>query len=302
MGFINLFNIILEYMSGHTFHEDIEEEYLYGGTIIDPPPSLSSLVISPPVISPPVISPNIDSTNTIPEHIKNYIDHRGSTLSDTEILDELNHNIVITPFIRSNLGPNSYDITLGPYYFSHTKSSLTFFNPESAKHSMRYWDVNLEDKLNYGAKHAELITDQETADNLDVNIGDEVIIIESGETILAHTKEFIGGRNLITSSLHTRSTLARSCVSTHHTAGFGDVGFISRYTMEITNHGDDLIVLRVGSRVGQIGFHRTGPVSISYEKRGNYQSSDDIEQLTSTWHPIMMLPSSARKYIESLTK
>lgn len=53
-----------------------------------------------------------------------------------------------------------------------------------------------------------------------------------------------------------RSTVARSGVFTHLSAGFGDVGFFGAFTLELLNVFPAAVELRVGDRVGQISFMR----------------------------------------------
>jgi hypothetical protein len=55
------------------------------------------------------------------------------------------------------------------------------------------------------------------------------------------------------------------------------------------------VVLPVGERVGQLIFHRTGPVEGGYAEgrggmSGKYQHTDNLEELIATWKPEDMLP------------
>lgn len=71
-------------------------------------------------------------------------------------------------------------------------------------------------------------------------------------------------------------------------AGWGDVGFVSVWTMEITNNSTHyMIPLVVGRRIAQIVFFETeGIVSKNYD--GKYQSTPitSIDQ----WDHTIMLP------------
>ena len=222
---------------------------------------------------------------------------KGSILSDSEILAELGRDVIIEPFNRPQLGPNSYDVTLGAYYFEPQLKSLpTYFHAENPSHTIKYWGVN--NKMGFGSKRAMLIVTLDEAEKYGVNIDDEIIIIPPGHVILGHTNEFIGGRHHITTSLHSRSTMGRSCMSICKCSGFGDIGYVNRYTLEIENHGLVPAVLKVGQRVGQIAFHRTGDVLVSYEKRGQYQITSNIKKLIATWNPLCMIPGKAAKLIK----
>ena len=93
--------------------------------------------------------------------------------------------------------------------------------------------------------------------------------------------------------MKTRSSLGRNFIcTTAGSSGLGDIGYCSRWTMEITNHSDYYIPLVVGRRIAQIVFFYTGPCITSYEKKENakYQSASDLKEMKSSWKPEMMLP------------
>jgi dCTP deaminase len=107
---------------------------------------------------------------------------------------------------------------------------------------------------------------------------------------LAHTNEFIGGKHNITTKMQARSSLGRNFIEVCKCAGWGDVGYVNRWTMEITNNSRNLILaLPVNKRVAQIVFLRTeGEVDEehSYGVSGKYQTGEE----TPLWDPSMMLP------------
>src|SRR4029077_284391 len=114
---------------------------------------------------------------------------------------------------------------------------------------------------------------------------DKVILIEPGETILAHTEEFIGGRNCITTDMKARSSIGRNFIEVCKCAGWGDVGYTNRWTMEITNISTHYYIpLVVGRRIAQIVFFETGEILASdYARGGKYQSDDSISKLKKSW-------------------
>src|ERR687885_763978 len=169
-------------------------------------------------------------------------------LSDKRITEEMEKgNIIIEPFEQRQLGTNSYDVRLGPYYFipNHNMVTVNFTEEEDAT---AFW---------LGPYYAE----------------DGLIRIRPGDTILAHTEEVVGDRNGFTTSMRSRSSIGRSCLSVCKCAGVGDVGYISRWTMEITNHSHAMAILPVGLR----------------EYHGKYGSWHD-------WSPKDMLPKLYRDY------
>jgi dCTP deaminase len=213
-------------------------------------------------------------------------------LSRPDILRQMEQgNIVIEPFNRLNLGTNSYDITLGEYFFreQEPKGSLPIFNPFSQKGVEAVWGTNSSAAIPYWQFIKELgIIELEGFEQ-----SDSVIFIAPGETILAHTVEFIGGRINCTSEMKARSSLGRCFIEVCKCAGMGDVGYINRWTMEITNNSRFRhLPLKVGMRVGQLKFYQVTPLEdgTGYHSRGKYQIESEVEVLKRSWTPFSMLP------------
>lgn len=226
-----------------------------------------------------------------------------SVLSKPEILKHLKFgNIQISPFNLENIANSSYDVRLGKYFFRQNPIKHSqILNPFYEKSVRRmYSDVEeavevseIKSKLNpfHGLKPK-----------------DKVILIAPNETILAHTIEFIGGKNgtkdlptesaklrlpAVTTEMRARSSIGRIGISVCKCAGWGDIGYVNRWTMEITNFSNVIIPLPVGLRIAQIIFHETVkvPEIDKYaEKGGKYQTSNDLKVLKKNWKPEDMLP------------
>lgn len=199
-------------------------------------------------------------------------------------------NIIIDPFKSKNVNTNSYDVCLGEYYFAEqdTQGSIPIFNPFSRKSVERIWGTFQRAKL-----LSELLDQLEIERLEGFEEYDKVILLGPGETILAHTQEFIGGRNCCTSEMKARSTLGRCFIEICKCAGMGDVGFINRWTMEITNNSRRrYIPLKIGMRVAQIKFYEVELLQNGdYSKSGGkYQDLDSLELLKKKWSPESMLP------------
>ncbi|MBI4414691.1 MAG: hypothetical protein HY566_00445, partial [Candidatus Kerfeldbacteria bacterium] len=121
---------------------------------------------------------------------------------------------------------------------------------------------------------------------------DRLIIVEPGETILAHTIEFVGGRRCVTTEMRARSSMGRIGITVCKCAGWGDVGYINRWTMEVTNVlRERAIPLPVGMRIAQIALYEVDPLDASYAgESGKYQTTDDMDELVASWNPSTMLP------------
>jgi dCTP deaminase len=112
----------------------------------------------------------------------------------------------------------------------------------------------------------------------------DILSIHPGETLLAHTEEVIGGRNIIATEMRAKSTTGRYGLSVCKCAGLGDIGFVSRWTMEITNHSNYNILIKAGERIAQIIFHLTEEPFKQYA--GRYGSG--------VWTPEDMLPKTKK--------
>lgn len=196
-------------------------------------------------------------------------------LSDTEIRSELGKDIIIIPFDEKQVKPNSYDVRLGEWFY------IEDFNSYERQ-------CNVYDRASFWGTwlphQAEVERDKKSK-----LYGRQVLWLRPGQRVLGHTKEFIGGRGRITTTIKCRSSIGRSGLSICLCAGSGDVGYVNRWTLEITNHlRYHSLPLVVSEPVAQILFHRTGECASPYT--GKYQSSASLEELILGWKPEMMLP------------
>lgn len=211
-------------------------------------------------------------------------------LSDTKILAAIDEgSIVIEPFIRKNLATSSYDVTLGEFFFTeeHPKHFENIFNIYDKNHIDRVWGTEPR-----RARKAKEVFEQYNFDWKGIHPEEQVILMAPGETILGHTNEYIGGKDHVTTMMKARSSLGRSFISVCKCAGWGDVGYINRWTMEIQNTSNKYYIpLVVGRRIAQIVFFETGPIQENdYAVSGKYQSGGTLAQLKKNWKPQMMLP------------
>ncbi len=229
-------------------------------------------------------------------------------LSNKRILRHIEKgNIVIEPFDQADLSTSSYDVRLGSWFYREQKPEtvpgrprLQIFNPYNESDVHRVWGTpqeaqTLEQQIEtmFGLNDAM----QPAIELYDLNeekigLDDYVIFIEPGETILGHTLEFIGGLNCITSSMQARSSQGRSFIGVCKCAGWGDVGYFNRWTMEITNFSRYYTIpLVIGRRYAQIVFPKTGPIlDKGYGEGGKYQTGSSREEVKNSWKPDMMLP------------
>lgn len=211
--------------------------------------------------------------------------------SNTQIREAIKEgHIVCHPLIDSNIAGSSIDVTLGDWFYrTERTSSSGFYNPFDKSDVARYFD---------GPHRAETHEKWAQANGrrlfVDIPPRHQIIVLRPGERILAHTHEFIGIKAPGTSTLQARSTWGRNGVAVCLDAGWGDPGYINRWTLEIYNMNQhESVVLPVGERIAQMVFHQTGPVDGEYKRlSGKYQSgsSADLAGLIKDWRPEQMLP------------
>ncbi len=199
-------------------------------------------------------------------------------------------HIVFHPYQEKNIAGSSVDVTLGNWYYrTERPSEGGFYNP---------FDKQSVDNYFGGFQKAEIHKDwaKKHGRSLFVNIPADqpIIVLRPHERILAHTHEFIGIKAPGTSTMQARSTWGRNGVAVCLDAGWGDPGYINRWTMEIYNMNQhESVVLPVGERIAQVVFYDTGPVDLEYKKlSGKYQTadSDSIDSVIAAWEPSQMLP------------
>lgn len=197
-------------------------------------------------------------------------------------------HIVFYPYQPEHINGSSVDVTLGEWFYrTDRRSESVVYNP---------FDKNAVDTY-FGTPqtaitHKEWCRQSGSAPLENIPPNHPLIVLEPGERILAHTHEFIGIKPPGTTSMQSRSTWGRNGVAVCFDAGWGDPGYINRWTMEIYNLNQrHSVVLPVGERIAQIVFMETGPVDGAYENlSGKYQSGDDLQELIKNWSPELMLP------------
>jgi dCTP deaminase len=210
-----------------------------------------------------------------------FFENLSSVLSDHDIISERSSGgIVIKPFSKANLGNCSYDVTLGPWFYRSNKSNNQLLLPWDQESVENYWGSPL-----YASS-----LNSEDSQKYKLPLSTKVILLEPGELILASTNEFIGGTKNITTMMKARSSMGRVGISVCKDAGWGDIGYINRWTLEISNFSSATVPLVVGSRIAQIVFFRTSTPVRDYHTIGSYQRTNNLDELEKFWHETSMLP------------
>ena len=211
--------------------------------------------------------------------------------SNRQIKDAISRGqIVFYPYSEQNINGSSVDLTLGYWYYrTEQPTGKSVYNPLDEFEVYQYFD----------GPHQAIAHRQwcETYGyRLFAGIPEEhpIIVLGPGQRILAHTHEFVGIRPPGTTSLQARSTWGRNGVAVCLDAGWGDPGYINRWTLEVYNlNQNHSVILPVGERIVQMVFYHTGEVNGEYASlSGKYQAAgaDQVRSIIDGWRPEQMLP------------
>ena len=163
-------------------------------------------------------------------------------LSGLEIQKKIGKEIIIEPFNPANMGPNSYDLTL--------------------------------DKTLQVYKFDECLDIKQKAEVEEIIIPEEGLILQPNMLYLGSTIERTKTLDYVP-MLEGRSSIGRLGLSIHVTAGFGDVGFDGRWTLEISCIHP--IRIYPNMRLCQIYYHKIEgeyrPYNSKYQNNEGVQSS-----------------------------
>jgi dCTP deaminase len=219
-----------------------------------------------------------------------FIEKPKSLLSDKAILRHMKEGfVIIEPFVPENLSTSSYDVTLGENYYREQfpkGGGYKVYNPYSERDVKKIWGEPKKAKTmgNWRKKNGFNALEN-------IEDSDQVIWIKPGETILCHTNEYLGGNTTVSTMMKARSSMVRNFIEVCKCAGWGDIGYVNRWTMEVTNNSRYYsIPMIVGRRIAQIVFFDTEGTDRSYANEGKYQTSDSLSLVKERWSPSDMLP------------
>jgi len=169
-------------------------------------------------------------------------------LSKRTILQYMaNDMIQIAPFDSLQLNTNSYDVTLGNWFYAVVNEG--------------------GNRVYYGPK----------------NFADgEEVALSFGIGLLGMTKEFIGTQGDLIAQLRAKSSTGREFWTVCQDAGFGDINYCNHWTAEFSTHLNGTVYLTVGQKFGQIVFHATTPSDEIYS--GQYATVEFPECMVPKKH------------------
>jgi dCTP deaminase len=170
-------------------------------------------------------------------------------LAHTELIHAINRkDIICEPFNYENVGSESIDVTLGGELLEVIPNHYYQHNPLMGESVI---DMAMEAKTIPVPK-----------------LPDGGWLIRPGRLYLGTTVERVGSDHYHPDMVG-RSTPARFGFDPIISAGFGDVGFIGQWTLEITTRAHPMII-RPGQRIAQICFYHVTSADYNYRKRGSY--------------------------------
>lgn len=201
-------------------------------------------------------------------------------LVKNEILKEIdNRRLYIEPFNRSNLNPNSYDLTLSPYiaYYRLVDGkhrSLVTYTQVGGCTTRDYGHTaalpkNAINDVEYGKLTTLPVIDLATEPELKEEvIPDTGFLLFPGVIYLGLVNEVIDCSNFI-AELSGKSKLARAGVKVHQTAGYANLGDHFRFVLEIEVVHPTIIYPNM--KIAQVFFWKPdGDVSSSAKYNGTY--------------------------------
>lgn len=175
-----------------------------------------------------------------------------------------NGEISISNFKKSQVNPNSYNLTLGKklLYYKNT--------PKDTVLSRLFYDVY---KLITGKYHKSQVIDMKKENEIvEIDIPEEGYVLHPGIVYLARVEEYTETYGLVP-MLEGRSSIGRLGIEIHRSAGFGDTGFKGYWTLEISCVQP--VRIYSGVEVCQMYYHEIVGEETTYE--GKYQNQMDIK-------------------------
>ena len=127
-----------------------------------------------------------------------------------------------------------------------------YMHPKVMEHiSVNSVDVTLSNQLKIYT--TEILDMKSRNSTRTIEIPEEGYILQPGELYLGMTNEAIGS-DVYVPMYEGRSSMARLGIQSHISAGFGDLGFMSNWTLEITVVKPVKIYPNI--RIGQVYFHK----------------------------------------------
>ena len=183
-------------------------------------------------------------------------------LSDSKILEEIaNGNIVISPFERSQLGSNSYDVRLGKH--------LKIYDENHMSYTLDSPHIEGEHRIPKIIPYIDAKKDNPT---IDIEIPEEGFILMPNMFYLGATLEYTE-THIHVPYIEGKSSTGRLSIDIHATAAKGDVNFRGYFTLELSCKVP--VKIYAGMPIGQITYFKVeGEVLQDYASKPDAKYSN----------------------------
>ena len=184
----------------------------------------------------------------------------------------LTGDIMISDFDEKRLNPNSYNLRLGDklLVYGLTKHNLVMRSQQDQYIRFSNTLYELTDDL----MNTNYLYPRKDNPTIEYPIPENGFILYPGELYLGTTMERTFTEKYIP-MISGRSSIGRLGIDIHKTAGFGDIGFDGKWTLEIV--ATVPVLVYPGMEICQIYFESPeGPTGIKYN--GRYQNQEDVER------------------------
>ena len=180
-------------------------------------------------------------------------------LTGSKIIEEVeNGNIHIKPYTPEHISVNSYDVTLSDKVITYTE-----LNPN---YNYAPIGVHINNEMGVMSRTGKSLDVKEQNKTYNYTIPDDGIVLYPGVLYLMQTNEECGS-TVYQPCYDGRSSMARLGIQSHISAGFGDVGFTNKWTLEVTVVHPIRIYKNI--RIGQVYFNKVdGDIKLYKGKYG----------------------------------
>lgn len=175
----------------------------------------------------------------------------------SEILENYKSGkIHISPFNPKHICPNSYDVTLAD--------------------TLKVYDLSQNETYIDGRGREVPYLDMKKQNSIKtIKIPEEGMILEPNKLYIGSTVEEIGSEWFIP-GYEGRSSPARLGINSHQTAGFGDIGFKSKWTLELSVIHP--VKVYAHTRIGQIYFINVNENAVKELYDGKYINQSEPQE------------------------
>lgn len=209
------------------------------------------------------------------EHLGNFTEAitNGAFKADSHLPRIVIENFDPTPSHEGGrLNPNSYNLTLGNKLLVYERSCYVLTEIDDAIPAGGVFTAVSCGPLPLPASSQVPLDAREKNATVDVTIPETGLVLYPGVLYLGSTMEWTESYNCVP-RIDGRSSIGRLGIGVHITAGFGDVQFKGRWTLEIT--AVHPVRIYPGLQICQISFENISPKHFGYQSK-KYQNQAGV--------------------------